>query len=189
MQCKKQMKMPLCTNLDAYQSICLFGWWNQPRMVLTWNDVKVFCFTWRQMRALGITADELKEVQPCKTEWIQRGGIQIEDLHDMTTFPVNPITDFGCDLAELWKMKLSHDSMKKMQITYDQLLDQGITPAIMHAFDMQLSHWHELGFTQTHASVMSSDECEHVFGIAQSELICILKSFERPPRTTMQCIE
>ena len=86
-------------------------------------------------------------------------------------------------------MKLSHDSMKKMQITYDQLLDQGITPAIMHAFDMQLSHWHELGFTQTHASVMSSDECEHVFGIAQSELICILKSFERPARMTVQCIE
>ena len=79
--------MPLCTNLDAYQSICLFGWWNQPRMVLTWNDVKVYCFTWRQMRALGITADELKEVQPCETEWIQRGGIQIEDLHDMKHFP------------------------------------------------------------------------------------------------------
>ena len=88
---------------------------DEPITVLTWNDVKVYCFTWRQMRALGITADELKEVQPCKTEWIQRGGIQIEDLHDMTTFPVNPITDFGCDLAELWKMKLSHDSMKKMQ--------------------------------------------------------------------------
>ena len=93
----------------------LFGWWNQPRMVLTWNDVKCHCFTWRQMRALGISADAPKEVQPCKTEWIQRGGIQIEDLHDMTTFPVNPIIDFGCDLAELWKMKLSHDSMKKRE--------------------------------------------------------------------------
>ena len=40
--CKFKMKMPLCTNLDAYQSISLFGWWNQPRMLLTWNDVKVY---------------------------------------------------------------------------------------------------------------------------------------------------
>jgi hypothetical protein len=54
---------------------------------------------------LELTADDLKRIQPIVKEWIQRGRIQITDILDMTIFPVNPLTDVGVDLSELWALK------------------------------------------------------------------------------------
>jgi hypothetical protein len=45
----------------------------QPILSLTWNDVKQQHFTWRQLRALGLEAAQLKRLQPDKHEWLQRG--------------------------------------------------------------------------------------------------------------------
>jgi hypothetical protein len=74
--------------LSAVQSVKLFGWWRQPVLTLSWNDVKLEAFTWRQLRALGLDAETLQRLQPDKQEWVQRGGIQVADLLDMTVFPV-----------------------------------------------------------------------------------------------------
>jgi hypothetical protein len=106
-------------SLTAVQSVKLFGWWRQPILTLSWNDVKQQHFTWRQLRALGIEAAQLKRLQPDKHEWLQRGGIQVSDLLDMTVFPVNPLTDFGVDLAELWSLWYSGSQMAAMGITFD----------------------------------------------------------------------
>ena len=87
--------------INAVQSVKIFGFWRQPVLTLSWTDIKQHNLTWRQLRALGLEAEMLKRVQPDKAEWIQRGGIQVADLTDMTCFPVNPLTDFGVDLTEL----------------------------------------------------------------------------------------
>ena len=60
-------------SLTAVQSVKLFGWWRQPILTLSWNDVKQQHFTWRQLRALGLEAAQLKRLQPDKHEWLQRG--------------------------------------------------------------------------------------------------------------------
>ena len=54
----------------------------------------------------------------------------------MTVFPVNPLTDFGVDLAELWALRCSAAQMAAMGITFDQLLAKSITPQIRSAFAM-----------------------------------------------------
>jgi hypothetical protein len=77
--------------LSALQSIQLYGIFRQPILVLSWQDVKYHYFTWRNLRALGIEAQALKQWQPDKDEWLQRGGIQLRDLIDMVVFPVNPL--------------------------------------------------------------------------------------------------
>ena len=46
----------------------------------------------------------------------------------MTVFPVNQLTDFGVDLAELCVVLCSEVQMTAMDITFDQLLAKGITP-------------------------------------------------------------
>ena len=109
-------------------------------------------------------------------EWLQRGGVGLEDLKDMVVFPVNPLTDFAVDLAELWKMQCSVDEMLKMGIHYDHLVAKGITPAIMAAFRLPLSSWVDLGtpritqqlerqFTSRFMSVKDQEEkfCTHQF--------------------------
>ena len=112
----------LAMKLTAYQSITLFGLARQPVLTLSWADIKTENFTWRELRALDLPAEDLKKMQPDKNEWLQRGGVGLEDLKDMVVFPVNPLTDFAVDLAELWKMQCSVDEMLKMGIHYDHLV-------------------------------------------------------------------
>ena len=164
-------------SLTAVQSVKLFGWWRQPILTLSWNDVKQQHFTWRQLRALGIEAAQLKRLQPDKHEWLQRGGIQVSDLLDMTVFPVNPLTDFGVDLAELWALRCSATQMAGMGITFDHLLAKGITPQIMSAFAFTLSDWAELRFASWHAEKMGEDDSQRVFALSKGELVLILQSF------------
>ena len=126
------------TTLTPAQSVSLFGWFRQPILTLSWDDVKHEGFTWRQMRNLGLSAEQLRAVQPDKQEWIQRGGLQPHDIPDMTIFPVNPLSDYGMDLAELWDLKLSPQKMQEMDISFDHLLKKGMNALLMHAFAFPL---------------------------------------------------
>ena len=176
----------LAVEITPWQSVRLFGWLRQPTMTLCWTDIKQHAFTWRQLRALDIEPEQLKTIQPSVAEWIQRGGILITDIPDMTVFPVNPLTDFGVDLSELWSLKCDCGTMKRMGITYEQLIDKGITPQIMAAFNMPLSSWVDLGFNQQHANLLSDTESIHVFSVPQKELRNIIMTYApvRVPRFT-----
>jgi hypothetical protein len=170
--------------LSALQSLKIFGFWRQPVLILSWKDVKNLNLTWRYLRSLEIDAQSLKNLQPDKHEWIQRGGIQVSDLSDMLVFPVNPLTDFGVDLGELWEMRCNTATLVAMGITFDQLIAKGITPRIMAAFALPLSEWTELGFGIQHAQAMQDDECRLVFNIQKTEFINILQTCQVPGAST-----
>jgi hypothetical protein len=162
-------------SVTATQSVKLFGWWRQPILTLSWNDVKQYHFTWRQLRLLGLQGGELRRLQPDKHEWLQRGGIQVSDLLDMTVFPVNPLTDFGVDLAELWGLRCSGQQLASMGVTFDHLLAKGISPQIMGAFCMPLSEWCDVHFSERHALSMQENDCQLVFALGKQELLRILR--------------
>jgi len=169
--------------LTAEESVNLFGWFAQPVKTLSWEAVKTHLFTWRHLRSYGIDAERLKRVQPDKHEWINRGGLKTSDLNDMTIFPINPITDFGVDLAELWQMQCSVNDLLAMNVTYEQLLEKGLSVDIMHCFGFPLSAWVDLGFKSDHAKILNNEESLRVFGMQTSELLTILSSFI-PPEST-----
>ncbi len=149
----------------------LFGWWRQPILTLSWNDVKQYHFTWRQLRSLGLEGGQLRRLQSDKHEWLQRGCIQVSDLLDMTVFPVNPLTDFGVDLAELWGLRCSGQQLASMGVTFDHLLAKDISPQIMGAFCMPLSEWCDVHFIDRHALGMQENDCQLVFAMGKQELL------------------
>lgn len=167
----------VAVQVSAIQSVSLFGWLKQPILTLSWNDVKYHHFTWRQLRSLGLAAETLQKLQPDKHEWLQRGGIQVSDLVDMTVFPVNPLTDFGVDLAELWQLRCSAPTLASMGITVDQLIAKGLTPEIMAAFAFSLSDWLELGFGLAHTHTLTNDDCLRVYMLEKKELLRLLQTF------------
>ena len=166
--------------LNAEESVGLFGWLAQPKKTLSWEDIKTNLFTWRQLRTHNIAPCRLRQVQPDKYEWINRGGLHVSDLLDMTIFPINPISDFGVDLAELWQMQCTVQDLLAMHVTYDQLIEKGLSTEIMQCFSYPLSGWVDLGFKPQHAIVLTDEESLQVFGMGCNELRTILTSFERP---------
>mgnify|MGYP001083737978 FL=1 len=163
--------------IDAYQSVNIYGWWAQPRLTLAWEDIKQKGFSWRQLRELGFGAEQLKTLQPDKTQWIQRGGLQLTDITDMQVFPVNPLTDFRADLAELWNLKCSPDQLVLMGVTYTQLLQRGLNPQIMFYFNFSLSDWMQLGMLASDVEMITPQDCSAVFGLDKSELLQIVNDF------------
>ena len=128
-------------------------------------------------------------MQPDKHEWLQRGGVSIQDLKDMTIFPVNPLLDYAVDLAELWAMGCTVDDMLKMNIEYEQLLQKGITPAIMAAFGLTLSAWADLGFRPEHATCLSNEESNMIFGLQTQEVHQILRDYKHYPHSDRNNIQ
>lgn len=172
-----QFKAQLDMELSSLQSVRIFGWWAQPRLTLAWEDVKTTGKTWKQLRDLGISANDLKTIQPDKQEWISRGGVQGTDLRDMKVFPVNPIVDFRADLAELWQLGFSAEELVEMQVNISQLISKGLSPAIMYYFNYDLAGWWKLGLTQYHVDKWTEAECAKVFGIKKAEVGKILEDF------------
>ena len=125
--------------LTPSQSVKIFGWWAQPRLTLAWEDIKTNNLSWRHLRELGLQPHQLQRVQPDKMQWIQRGGLHPRDILDMTVFPVNPLTDFRVDLAELWNLQCSPEQLLEMNVTFEQLLERvrqryGVQPHYLAAF-------------------------------------------------------
>lgn len=164
--------------LTASKSIAIFGWWDQPRTVLVWDDIKTHSLTWRQLRTdFGFHARQLKAMQPDKTRWICQGGLRLEDLPDATVFPVNPVTDMLTDIGELIRMQWRHDTIAAMGVTYAQLQLCGVTPRIMRCFRYPLTAWLILGLDSSHVNTWNNDDCVNTFGVAQLELLSIIDGY------------
>ena len=157
------------------QSISIFGWWDQPRTILTWDDIKLKKLTWRKLRNLNFNASDLQHIQGAKEEWIKRGGLTLNDVSDMTAFPVNPFTDMHADLGEVWSMKWTPEQMTAMGITYNDLLRKGLNIEIMAHFNMPLSSWVLLGFCQD--NIVQGHMSERVFGMDEDELRRIIADY------------
>lgn len=162
--------------IESKQSIKIFGWWDQPRLILTWDDIKCKNLTWAQLRKMNFTVDQLKRIQGDKTQWIQRGGLKLSDLLDTTVFPINPISDMQADIGEVWSMKWTSDQMKSMGITYEDFLRKGMTPEIMAHFNLSLSQWVSLGFQSKH--IVYGLMSKRVFGIEEEELRRIIRDYQ-----------
>ena len=166
------------------QSVRLFGWLDQPRDIVMWTDIERRSISWQRLRReFGFSAHELFQIQPDKHEWIKRGGITIDDAPDMCIFPVNPISDLGMDLGELWRKKWPVDVLLKMSVTYEQMLDMGLSFNIMPFFDLSLASWCKLGFKYTHAQSLNPGLSFKLFGMPHAELLQILQSFQKNEAT------
>ena len=156
-------------------SIQIYGWFDQPQSVLIWSDVKRLQLTWRQLRDnYECTAQQLQLLQPDKLMWINRAGLKLLDLPDMTMFPVNPLTDMRADIGELLHTQWDHETLLAMGVTYEQMVKFGMTPRIMAFFRFSLSAWVALSLEARHTVTWTDADTMPIFGLGHLEIQKIL---------------
>jgi hypothetical protein len=161
--------------ITAPQSIAIFGLWDQPRQVLEWQDVTSRNLTWRALReTMQFDAESLKKLQPDPVEWVHRASITLQDLPDMTCFPVNPFEHLHADLAEVWSMRWPADTLKQFNVTYEQLRMKGMNPQVMQHFNFTLGQWMTLGLQQAHVRTMDEECVSRCFDMAKDEVLEVL---------------
>lgn len=168
----------IALHLTPFQSVKIFGWFNQPSRTLAWSDVKEKTLTWSGLRKLGFTASDLKRLQPDKHAWIQRGGIRLKDLPDLLVFPVNPFVDFRADVGEVWDCKFSAQQLLEMGVTYNHFVQAGLSPLVMQHFQFTLREWLEFGFGEPDVKKLTDAEVHAVFRITKQDLLSITQNFK-----------
>ena len=159
--------------MSPLQSVKIFGFWDQPRRIVMWDDFKTLNLTWHTLRTeYGFTTQQLHTIQSDKREWIIRGGITLHDLEEMSIFPINPFSDLNADLAEVWSMQWSVHELAAMNVTFDQFVDRGITADIVRCFNFPLSAWCELGLKPGH---IHNETMARAFGLPYADLVKILE--------------
>lgn len=165
--------------LTARQSISIFGLWDQPRQVLEWQDITARNMTWRMLRdSIGLEAEQLKRMQPDPVEWVHRASITLQDLPDMACFPVNPFLHLHADLAEVWTMRWSADTLKQFNVTFEQLRDKGMNAQVMQHFNFTLGQWMGLGLRQPHVEVMDAAIVKRCFDMHKDEVMEICGNYK-----------
>ena len=130
--------------LTARQATQLHGWlWTKP--TLTWKDVVARKLTFDRLVAVGIPIRELVVLQPDPAQWVEHADVGLKHLRKMLEWPANPFDHFGADLADLLGMRLSVVELVRMDVTYDQLVRNGMNARTEAMFKFSPEEWEVMG--------------------------------------------
>ena len=153
-------------SLTPGQAVTVHGW-IRARMNLTWGDILennklTFEFL---TKTCNITPTQLFSLQPSLEAWIGAERIKLEDCPNLTQWSAHPIKDFKADLGDIIKNKWNAETLKKMGITYQDLVMAGLTGATMPLMGLSLCGWTSIGFTREDAMRISPADLTLIFSM------------------------
>eukprot|EP00961_Rhodomonas_salina_P296281 3936202-Rhodomonas_salina.1 len=145
--------MPL--QLSPGQAVTLHGWL-RPRQTLRWADVVDSPhITYDRCRVARLAPKSLQQLQPSVPEWIAHGGVLLAHAPELAgVWDFDLVTDFRVDLADVLSMRWHADTLRRLRVTYEDLVGIGLTPETMHLFGFSLLGWASLGFRCAHLAAL-----------------------------------
>lgn len=131
--------------LTPRQSTLLHGWLN-PVPTLRWEDVKKRKLTVDfLLEKAKLRPSDLVVLQPDPRQWVQHAGASLKHTRLMIIWPANPFTHLGADLADVLSMKLTSVELVRMDVTYSQLIANGLNERTERMFRFDEEEWGMLG--------------------------------------------
>ena len=131
--------------LTPRQSTLLHGWLN-PVPTLRWEDVKKRKLTVDfLLEKAKLSPSDLVVLQPDPRQWVQHAGASLKHTRLMIIWPANPFTHLGADLADVLSMKLTSVELVRMDVTYSQLIANGLNERTERMFRFDEEEWGMLG--------------------------------------------
>jgi hypothetical protein len=119
---------PTVLQLDPVQSCRIHGWMN-PKRTLSWDDL---CnggsggskgLTLSRCLEEGLSAEDLRTLQPDVGMWVKHKGVSFEDVCSMTAWPLHPVHDLRGNISDLASMHYPASVLRDLGITYAYLRD------------------------------------------------------------------
>lgn len=165
------MKIPLTPG----QAVTIHGWW-RARESLTWADVlSNESLTFGALLGFRLREQDLYLLQPDLQAWIRSGRAALPDCARMRLWDAHPIRDFKADLADLIAVRWPHEALARMGVTYDELLEIGLTAETMNLFSFTLLMWANLGFGRRHAESVPPNTLFRLFSMSKGDVLASLR--------------
>ena len=153
----------------------IHGWWNA-RQSLTWGDVlSDETLSLVKLLSFNIKEQELYILQPDLQAWVRHSRASLTDCPKMRSWDAHPIRDFKADLADLVGTRWSHEALSRMGVSYDDLLQLGLTPETMNLFGFTLMMWSSMGFRRSHADPIPANTLFRLFNMSKQDILASLR--------------
>lgn len=167
----RSMRIPLTPG----QAITIHGLF-RAREWLTWGDVLADePLTFAKLQSYNVSEQSLYVLQPDLQAWVKTKKACLHDCPRMRAWDAHPIRDFKADLADLIATRWTHDTMTRVGVAYDELVELGLTPETMGLFSFTLMMWHEIGFRRVHADPIPPNTLYRLFGMAKQDILACLR--------------
>jgi hypothetical protein len=162
--------------LTAGQACYIFGWF-QAKHNLLWEDViKQPHITFKLLRQANISLDSLYNLQPDTQQWIKEKKIFKDDLFQIIgKWECDPVRDFQLDIGDLTDSRFSVDVLLNMGMTYEKMVDMGLTSENMRLFrHVTLLGWNRLGLNKEHARKIPENHLYACFSMKKNDVLMAL---------------
>ena len=161
--------------LTAGQAVSIHGWW-RARYWLAWGDVLANdALGFASLLGYNLREQDLYVLQPDLQAWVRAGKASLADCPRMRPWDAHPVRDFKADLADIVGMHWPTEVMVKMGVTYDDLVDLGLTHETMILLNYTLSMWACLGFRRHHAEAAPANTLYRLFGMTKQDVMAALR--------------
>ena len=161
-------------DLTPSQSIAVNGYWT-PLKIINWRVISDReDLTFKKLYSLGLTEKQLYRVQANKDKWIKEKGFTLEDIALVPTWKVNPIRDLNAGILQIAMLNPSAEFLLNSGVTFQDLVDVGLTLNLMAVLRLSLMNWINLGLHQIFLR-----ECTDTQSIAL---------FHLPKHLVLQCV-
>jgi hypothetical protein len=154
--------------LTPGQSTFIHGWFT-PKPSLRWNDVvESPGITFARCKQANVSLRQLYQLQPDVSEWIRFGGVTLDNVAEMhETWDIDVFRDFKADLADVLRFRWGSEVLRRIHVTYERLIENGMTAETMRMFGFTLLGWINLGFKQAHIQGFTDLQIISVFGMTR----------------------
>lgn len=164
--------------LSPAQATSIHGWGSKLKLTLSWKDIEDKHIQFDQLLTLGVQVQDLMVIQPNVEKWVSHAGCKPAHALHLLPLKANPFTDLHGDLADVICLKANSKQLKDMGVTYDQLVQNGMTPEIMRIMGLSLQSWIDLGFGSHHMQYLTDSQLSKVFNMTRHTLNGCFRSGE-----------
>lgn len=153
--------------LTPGQIVTIHGLFPASRL-LTWEQVcgrklsPSYLHRWAK-----ISREHFKELQPDPAAWVAEGLVTLEDCDALSELPLNPLRHLKLPVDALFGC--SFHQLQKYGITFDEMVEAGLSPGTMALFHFSLQEWKSLGMSDEHIHRMTEAQCVRLFGMGVQE--------------------
>jgi hypothetical protein len=161
--------------LKPTQSLRIYGW-QRPLRILNWKVVSDRDdLDFKKLYALGLNEKQLVHLQADKERWIKDKGLAMDDITLVPSLKIHVTRDMHATLPQIAMLNLSSEFLQHTGVTFQDLVDAGLTLNLMLILRLNLMSWIQLGLHRDFLKEMTDVQSIALFQI--------------PKNMVMQCVK
>ena len=161
-------------DLTPTQAVNIYGYL-KPLRILNWKTVADReDLTFKKLYRLGLTEKQLYQLQSNKHIWIKDKGLTLEDIQFVPSWKIHVTRDMHATLPRIAMMNLSAEFLQHSGVTFQDLVDVGLTINLIPILHLNLMSWIQLGLHKDFLRDMTDTQS--------------IALFHMPTHLVMQCV-